>query len=82
MVLNVTITWPFIAVNYLIFFFFFCNEKAAAALKLSLLLYLKLTFTPLFFSVWCISSLVNSNQSAVLSSGQAAVCLQEGICIQ
>lgn len=52
MVLNVTITWPFIAVNYLIFFFFFFgNEKAAAALKLSLLLYLKLTFTPLFFSV-------------------------------
>lgn len=49
MVLNVTITWPFIAVNYLIFFF--CNEKEAAALKLSLLLYLKLTFTPLFFSV-------------------------------
>lgn len=77
--LNVTVTWPFIAVSYLIFFLY---KKAVAALKLPLLLYLKLTFTPLIFSIWCISSVVNSNQSAVLSSGQAAVCLRDGICIQ
>lgn len=79
MVLNVTVTWPFIAENYLIFF---CNEKAAAALKLTLLLYLKLTFTPLIFYILCVSSVVNSNQSAVLSSGQVALCVQEGICMQ
>lgn len=47
--LNVTVTWPSIAVNYLTFFFY--NKKAVAALKLSLLLYLKLTFTPLIFSI-------------------------------